>query len=551
MIGLFLTVFVGLIGGYVAKKLKISPIIGYIVAGILSGYFIPVGSLDVEKLSELGGILLLFSIGLEFSLDKFRTLIKKISVMAVFQILLCIAIFTVIIFSFNLGFWQSFILSIGFSMSSTAVVVKLLFEKGESETIHGKTMLGWLLVQDLAVFPVILLMNQIAIQQNVNITLLFLVFIKAIVILGVAILLGKSVVPYIIHKIAETNSRELILLTAVSLAIGTAILASLLGISPQLGAFVAGFVISESQENHAVFAETRPLKNLFVALFFVSLGFLVSPVFIINNLLKIVLLTILVIVVKIFVVGFVSYIFKNKGKTLVFSSLGLSQVGEFAIIIFSLAKGLNLITADQSSLGIAVALFSLIVTPFIYAKSLELWRYSAKYFEFLNSYEKNNQSETLTNHIVLLGFGRVGAWIGKALVDNSIDFIVVDYDRDVVGNCVKKGIKAIYGDPAEKEVLEMVNIKSAKVVIIAIPDRISQESVISHIQSVSPTTKIISRVHLDEDWDKIKTFNIEKLVQPEFEAAAAIIKNIFVAMGKNKEDINKSIKSVRLSHAKI
>ena len=551
-LGLFLVVVSALIGGYLAKKLRVSTIVGFIIAGIIAGAIFPVTNFGIEKLAELGGILLLFSIGLEFSISKFKSLLNKILGASILQMVVVSIIFFFLFRIFNIDNIPALILAVGFSLSSTAVIIKMLFDRGEGETLHGRLMVGWLLIQDLAVVPIMILLPLLSGNKDILLMSGFVAILKSLILISAAVVLGKTIVPYIIHKIANLNSRELLLLTSVSLAVGTAVGASLFGISPALGAFIAGFVISESQENHAVFAETRPLKNLFVALFFVTLGFFVSPGLIFTNIVKILLISSLIILIKFLVILLINYLFKFKGKTMVLLALGLSQVGEFAFIIFASAVTLGLISKEVSSLGIAVGLVTLIASPFIYNNSMRVWRILKDKFKVFSSLEINVlQKEEIKDHIVILGFGRVGRWVGRALTDHNINYVVVDYDNEIITSCKEKGINAIYGDPVEKEVLEAASITTARAVVIAIPDGISQESVIAHIQTVAPHVKIISRVHFDEDWDKLKLLRVDKLVQPEFEAATSIIRNILISSGKSKEEVSRSIKSIRLSHAKI
>ncbi len=552
MLGLFLIFSSALLGGFIAKKIKIQPIIGYIVAGIVMSAIFPIDKAEVLDMAEFGAVLLLFSIGLELSIDQFRSFFKRVLLASILQMVFVSVFIFLILPVFSITNITALILSVGFSLSSTAVVVKMLFDRGESETNHGKIMTAWLLVQDLAVIPVMILMPLFANGGGDMVTSALIALIKALSIVVLAFVLGKHIVPTLIHKVAEINSRELLLLTAVSLAVGTAVGASYLGISPALGAFIAGFVISESQENHAVFAETRPLRDLFVALFFVTLGFFVTPQLLLANIVKILTISIIVIFIKILVILIINYFFKFNGKTMVVNSIGLSQIGEFAFIIFSQAAVLNIISPEDSAIGIAIGLVTLIISPFLYGKSIQIWKFLKTKSKIFSSVGKNQiNDDALTNHIVILGYGRVGGWVGKSLTDHSIPFIVVDYNQEIVNECIGKGIFAVYGDPAENEVLEVANIENAKAVIIAIPDRISQESIITRIQTIAPNVKIISRVHLDEDWEKLKVLRVDKLVQPEFEAATAIIRTILNSMGKDKEIINKSIKSLRLSHAKI
>ena len=541
-----------LIGGYLAKKLKLQPIIGYIVAGVTTASIFPVDGLGIEKLAELGAILLLFSIGLELSLSKFAGNLKKILLSATLQMTVVTILFYFILTILGFNSLSSLVLSLSFSLSSTAVVVKTLMDRGESETIHGKLMIGWLLVQDLAVIPIMIILPILANGFDGALVVGFIAILKAIILITTSVVLGKHIVPFIIHKVASSNSRELLVLTSVALAVGTAVGVSLFGISATLGAFIAGFVISESQENHAVFAETRPLRDLFVALFFVTLGFFVSFTTIYQNFGIIVLLSVLVLTIKFFVVLGINYLMKYSGKTMVITALGLSQVGEFAFIILGTASVLKIIPENIASLGIAVSLVTLIATPFVYKLAMPLWRFLNSKVKGFSSLERNKLSVSdFSNHIIICGFGRVGGWVGRALVDHGINFVVVDLDPKVIFECTDKGIVAIHGDPIEKEVLLSAGLTRAKAIVIAIPDRLSQESVIAHVQTIAPDVRIISRVHLDEDYEKLKSLRVHKLVQPEFEAATSIIRNILVSMGKDTEEINKSIKSLRLSHAKI
>lgn len=550
--GLFICLTSALIGGYVAKLLKLQPIIGYIIAGVTTASIFPVDGLGIEKLAELGAILLLFSIGLELSLSKFAGSLKKILVSAVLQMIVVTGLLYFVLKLLGFDNISSLVMSLAFSLSSTAVVVKTLIDRGESETIHGKLMIGWLLVQDLAVIPIMIILPILANGFDGALISGSIAIFKAIFLIGASIMLGKHIVPFIIHKVANSNSRELLVLTSVALAVGTAVLVSLFGISATLGAFIAGFVISESQENHAVFAETRPLRDLFVALFFVTLGFFVSFTTIYQNFGIIIVLSILVLIIKFLVILIISYLAKYNGKTMVVTALGLSQVGEFAFIILGTASVLKIIPENTASLGIAISLVTLIVTPFVYKLAMPLWRFLSTRIRGFSSLERNTLSvSNLTNHIIICGFGRVGGWVGKALVGHGISFVVVDLDPKIVFDCNNKGIMAIHGDPIEKEVLLMAGLTQAKAVVIAIPDRLSQESVIAHVQTIAPDVRIISRVHLDEDYEKLKNLRVHKLVQPEFEAATSIIRNILVSMGKDKEEINKSIKNLRLSHAKI
>jgi len=556
--GLFFIILAAVFGGALAKYLKLPSLVGYIIAGIIFGTILPTSVKNVSTLAQLGTILLLFSIGVELSLDQLTKFIKVAFFGSTIQILLVTTLGYFILHALGLSPIASIILALGFSISSTAVLVIILGDRGEMDTIHGNVMFSWSLMQDLAVIPIMVILPILGSPLSGIWGVMLFSLLKATLVVSTAIVLGKLVVPYIIRFVSAMNSRELLLLTSVALALGTAGITSFFGISPALGAFLAGVVISGSQEHHAVFAETRPLRDLFMALFFVTLGFLVTPEILISKFFLIVLVALLVIILKALVVFFVSAAFGYKGKTGIAAAIGLAQVGEFAFVIFSTSLTLKLLTPADTTLGICVTLITLIVSPILFKFVVPTWRFlrdltknNSKLSNLFISGEKRNSSdEIMQNHIIICGYGRVGKWVGKAFQEFSIPFIVVDYNQQVVNELKNSNTPVLYGDPTEPEVLEAVGIRNAKAIVLAIPDRVAQETLIAYTQSVAPNTKIISRVHLDEDWEKLKTLRVDKIVQPEFEAALEIIRSVLVGLGKTKEEIHENVKSLRISHSK-
>ena len=557
VLGLFLVTLAAVAGGALAKSLKLPVIIGYIIAGILFGTLIPAGLKSVSTLAQVGTILLLFSIGVDLSLTELTKFFKVAFFGSLIQIILVTIVSFVFLHAFGFSSASSLVLSLGFSVSSTAVLVLILGDRGETDTIHGGVMFSWSLVQDLLVIPIIVLLPAFGVTGWSIVGLISVSLLKSVlVILGVFIL-GKLVVPYILKFVADLNSRELLLLTSVGLALGTAGATAFFGISPALGAFLAGVVISESQEHHAIFAETRPLRDLFVALFFVTLGFLVNPGVILGKLPLILAITLMIVVVKAIIVFLISAAFGYRGRTGIATSFGLAQVGEFSFVILSTALSLKIIGQNDLSVGISVSLLTLIISPILFNSVVPFWRKirdltakSSISKLFVSGERRESLPEGLSNHIIICGYGRVGKWVGRALTDFKIPFIVVEYSQKVVSELKEQGTLVVYGDPTEPEVMEAVSIRGAKAVVIAIPDRVAQETLIAYVQSVAPSVKIISRVHLDSDWNKLKTLRVNKIVQPEFEAALEIVRSILRSTGKNKDEISDSVRSLRLSHAK-
>ena len=550
VLGLFFVVIAATLGGLAAKKLKLPGLVGYIVAGILVGAILPPGLKSVSGLAQIGIILLLFSIGVELSFDRLSRFLEVAVFGAIIQVVLVTLFSYVILGFFGLAGIPAMILSLGFSISSTAILVKILSDRGEEDTIHGEIMFSWSLVQDLLIIPIIVILPLLASHTgNLASGILFSI-IKAVFVIAGVIFLGKKIVPYFIHRLASTNSRELLLLGAIALALGTAAITSLLGISPALGAFLAGVVISESQEHHAVFAETRPLRDLFVALFFVTLGFLVNIPQVFSHLPLILILTLIVMILKALITFLVSATFGYKGRTGLAVSFGLSTVGEFAFVIFSSALVLKILSPEETSIGISVTLLSLILAPILFTRVTPFWR-KIKHFKIFAPGEHHDfPGVEFKDHIIICGYGRVGSWVGKALTQYQIPFVVIDYNQKVVSELKSAGTKVVYGDPTEPEVLDAVNLKEAKAIILAIPDHVAQETLIAYVQTHAPSVKIISRVHADADWEKLRTLKVEKIVQPEFEAAIEIVRSILISRGKGKDEISELIRNLRVSHAK-
>lgn len=552
---LFLVLIVAFIGGIAARIFKIPALIGYIIAGVIFSSFLPIKRAQIEGLAFLGIILLLFSVGIELSWVKLARVAKIAILGAILQILAVVIVSFVFLQIIGISRIPALILSLGFSLSSTALVIKLLQEKGEEGTIHGEIMVGWLLVQDLAVIPMVVFLSVASSGSN-WVTPLTQAFFKTISLMLGTIVLGRLIVPYLMHKVSSLNSREILFLASICFALGIATLTSLLGISPALGAFLAGIIISETRENHAILSEIRPLRDLFMILFFVTLGFLVSPAVIYAHFFKILSLALLVIAMKAVVVFWVAYLWGYKGKTLINLSLGLSQIGEFSFVIYATSSQLKIISEEIASIGVATTLLTLILTPIIFKAIIPTWRklkdISAKSVFLAQIFftgEKGISDDRYSEHIIICGYGRVGSWVGKALSQVELQFIVIDYNQKVVDELNKTGILAIFGDPSEPEILNRASVKNAKALVIALPDRVTQEEVITYVQTVNPGAKIYSRVHADSDLGRIKELKVEKIIQPEFEGALAIVKAILANMGRPKEDITRLIKNLRLAHS--
>ena len=556
---LALVLLAAFLGGGASAFFRLPLLTGYIAAGVVLAIVSPLlnaGS-EILNLAQLGVVLLLFTLGIELSFSRLTKVFRIAFFGGLIQILSTILIGLLLLPAFGINGTASLVLAFGFSLSSTAIVVKILQEKGELDTLAGEILIGWLLVQDLAVIPMVILLPILAGIGHSFIDFP-LAIAKSVVLLAIAFAAGRFFVPSFMRLVLATKSREFFLLSIVTFVFAVAGLSSLLGISPALGAFLGGLVIAETSQNHAVFAEIRPLREVFMILFFVSLGALVQPEILISSWQIILILTAVFLIVKFLLSFFIVFLFGYHAKTAFWASLGLANIGEFSFLVAVLAGNLGVLNEQELGIAIYVTLLTLLITPLLFSWRYLLWSKSRTFFElpFFSRAQGNFQTKfipnasILENHVVLCGYGRVGSWLGRACQLAHIPFVVIEYNYDVISELFVKSIPYILGDPADREILEQANLKKARLLVIAIPDNHTQELVVAHAHTLASKLPIISRAHQDEDRKRLVTLGVNEVVQPEFEAALSIIHRVFQSFGMSREEVSKRLKTIKSEHSK-
>lgn len=329
----------------------------------------------------------------------------------------------------------------------------------------------------------------------------------------------------------------------------------ILGLSAALGAFVAGLLISETSQNHAIFAEVRPLRDLFVVIFFVSIGMAIPYEYLLHAAGILIILTLMILLVKWgIVLGLMRFLGYHK-KTTFLVALGLAQMSEFGFIIAQQGTLLGALSQEQYILLVALTFITILVsTPFFF-RGNELYYAVRGWIDKYYDHTQNVLNEPAVkdelpyhDHIVLCGYGRVGKYIGRALEMADIPFIVVDYNNATITELKAKGIPVVYGDPADKNVLDYAQVDYAKAIIIAIPDRHTQELVIANSQTLNRRIKIICRTHHEEDQKHLKSLGVDAVIQPEFEAALAIVERLLPSFGVVESDIPGKISRLKIEH---
>jgi len=491
-------VVAALIGGLLAKLLRQPLIVGYIFAGILIGPYtggVTVSNIhEIEKLAEIGVALLLFAIGLEFSFNELKP-VKKIALIGT-----PIQIMLTIIYGFTIGHlgglnWnQSLWLGALISISSTMVTLKTLMSQGWMGTLSSRVMIGMLIIQDLAIVPMMIILPQLN-NPKIGLPLLGIAILKAAIFLTVMILLGTKLIPFLLKIIASWNSREYFLLLIVTMGLGIGYATYLFGLSFAFGAFIAGMVISESDYGYQALSDIIPLRDIFSLLFFASVGMLIEPIFLLSHWKMILILVLLVLLGKGIILGALCRFFDYRNVIPLAVGLGLFQVGEFSFVLARLGLNTNSINNELYSLILTTTIVTMLITPFISGLTTPLYSMYKKKFKHEPYQMTNLPKAGLTDHVIIAGGGRVGCNIAKVLNQLKLSFVVIELNSRSFEQLKATGFFIIYGDASRGVVLEAAKIEQAKLLLITIPSIITSKVITEHVQKINPSLRIVARAN--------------------------------------------------------
>ncbi len=550
-------------GGAIAVRLRLPSIVGYIAGGVLVGNIFG-GIIDhhlVEMISESGVILLLFTLGVEFSFHKLRKILAIVSWPAMAQIIITIGIILLLLVTLRTPFIPSLYLAAAAALSSTAVVIKLLSERGELDTVPGEVATGWLVIQDLAVVPILILLGALSAVSGGEGTVISVVatvglaMLKAGIFLAVILFLGRFGIPKLLTAVAGFRNRELFLLTTIGIVFSVGLTTYLLGLSVALGAFLAGLLVAETSQNHAVFAEIRPLRDLFAVVFFVALGMDLTISTLVAVWPVVIYLVISVVLVKGIVIYGLLRFLRYHRKTAFMVGAYLTQVSEFGFVLAQSGLVLGVLTREHAAILIAVTFVTIMISAPLLTNVHKVYyaiqKRLKKFPKFFPESVDNTLPDTgvaIKNHVVVCGYGRVGRYIGRALQMASIPFLVVDYNQHALKLLKEQGILTVYGDPADKDVLDYAQVDLAHSIVIAIPDRHTQEMIIGNSLSLNRRIKIICRTHHEEDQKHLKSLGVQTIVQPEFEAALSIVTRLLSDYGVPEEEVAGKMSRLKIEH---
>ncbi len=558
IVELMLTLGAAAIGGYVANRCRQPVLLGYLASGLVigpKGLGLITDTGNIQNLAEIGVAFLLFALGVQFSLEELNR-VRNIALQgSLFQIGLTTGLVTLITLGFGwtdtIGqgiFWGALL-----SLSSTAVVLKTLTERGELNTRHGQIMLAVLIAQDLALGLMLAILP--AINQPGSLwQVIGLVLLKVVAFLLVALAFGRWVIPVVIREVARTESSELFLLTLIALCLGVALVTAQIGLSIEIGAFVAGLMIAEIDYADHALAKVLPLRDTFASLFFVSIGMLIAPSVLVDNAGRILGLVSLVMLGKALIVLPIVLFFGYSLKTAVFASCGINQIGEFSFVLALVGLETNLIEESTYLLLLGTTAITLVLTPlsFKLAEPIADWLYQQpKLSRWLRRWEKVQSPSGLAEikgHIVVAGFGRVGGVIVSLIRQWGYPVLVIENSEAAAQRLRREKIPYVLGDADSALILSKVALDRAKALVIALPDPVSTRLLLVRSRQLAPGLDIIARAHTTQELDQLSQLGAQAVVQPEFEAALALCTHLLCTLGAIDDQLDTSMAKIRADH---
>ncbi len=533
--------------GALAQRLRISPLVGYLLAGVAIGPATPGFVADIglaNQLAEIGVILLMFGVGLHFSLKDLLS-VRAIAVPgAVAQITVATLLGMALAAAMGWDIAAGLVFGFALSVASTVVLLRALQERRLIETERGRIAVGWLVVEDLATVMALVMLPALApvlkggLQNGPDLTSLLmpiaLTLAKVVAFLAVMLLIGRRVIPWILHYIAHTGSRELFRLSVLAIALGCAFAAAtLFDVSFALGAFFAGMMMAESELSQRAAQETLPLRDAFAVLFFVSVGMLFDPMILLAQPLP-VLATVLIIMVGKSMASFaIVRMFKYSTTTALTISASLAQIGEFSFILVGLGVALGLLPEEGRALILAGAILSILLNPLCFA-ALDRWL-ARKAVPAPSADTTEAEPEPvepmreplpvtrLTGHVVLVGCGRVGRFFVLNAGESAAPLLIVEENADTVERLRQEGREVINGNAAARDVLEACNLVAARCLLVAVPNAFEGGQVIAQARAINAELPIVARAHSEEEVDYLRKNGATSVIMGEHEIARAMI----------------------------
>ncbi|NKQ41815.1 MAG: sodium:proton exchanger [Sulfurovum sp.] len=523
------TILISTILNLFLRQFNIPTIIGYIATGTIIAYGFGLHDVkhneELKEIAEFGVVFLMFTIGLEFSVKHLQRMKKEVFIYGGLQVVLTTVFFTSIAYYiFNIEIKASIIIGAAFALSSTAIVLKLLNENRDINKLYGRKVLGVLLFQDIAVIPILLMITLFSIKDQAVSSILLLTSLKAVALIVGLLMVGKYLLEPFFHEVSKTKSNEIFISSILLIVIGSSFIAHKLGFSYSLGAFMAGMMISETHYKYQVEADLIPFRDLLLGIFFITVGMQLDFAIIYENIITISLLLPALIVIKMLII-FGILRFATDKRTALKSSIALFQLGEFALVIFELSFARGILDAELAQILIVIVVISMIMTPFVLKNISQIADLLYKeQDEDICFHSKHDQD--MTNHVVLIGFGRLGRHIAKLLQKEGYEFIAIEHDIKNIKEAQKQGLPVVFGNAAQANILESINIRDASAVIISLGNSQKLQHICEVVNDLTHNTKTIVRVSKIEEKEALEELNLTHVIVETQNTAMAMFQEI-------------------------
>ncbi len=540
----------------VFRSLRLPPLLGYLIVGVAIGPH-ALGwittSDEVSTLAEIGVVFLMFSIGLEFSLSRLMTMRRIVFGLGAAQVLITLLLVLGVALAIGSSWRTGLVLGGALAMSSTAILAKLLAERFELNSPHGRQIIGILLFQDLAVVPLLILIPALGAPAEDFAATVGYALLKAAVVLTLLLFFGQRLMRAWFHVVARQKSSELFVLNVLLITLGIAFITEMAGLSLALGAFVAGVLISETEYRYQVEEDIKPFRDVLLGLFFVTIGMLLDVSIVVENAWVSVLLVTLVFTKTILIFG-LSRLFGASSGVAMRAGLALGACGEFGFVILAHASGSGLVAPDILQPVLAVMVLSMVIAPFVIERSeviVRRWRATEWMSSAMQLHNIAVQSMTVDEHALICGYGRSGQNLARFLDQEGVPFIALDNDPQRIGEATAAGERVVFGDAARREVLLSAGLARARVVIVTYADTASALRILAHVHEARPGLPVIVRTIDDSDVEKLRDAGAAEVVADLMEASLMLASSTLMLVGVPLTRVLRRIRETRESRYEL
>ncbi|MBI2164935.1 MAG: cation:proton antiporter [Chloroflexi bacterium] len=541
-------------GGFIFRHLRQPPVLGFLVAGIIVGPHVTGIIKDVaqvQNMAQMGVAFLMFQAGTELSLSHLRKMQRAVLLGPFVQLLLSAPFVAAAILLSQWPASQVGYLALIFSLSSTTVAIKLLSERGELDSVHGRLAVAFSIVQDIPLVPAIVLVTSLASPSGGEVTAVLPALGKALAFVFVGYTLGARLAPPLLRK-AASYGRELLILCVVLLALGMAYLTGIMGLSLALGAFMAGLVIADSEVSRHVLREVSPISDIFITFFFVSVGMLLDIPFVLGHIPAILALVLVIVVGKALLIGLIPMLFRHSGKEALLTGLVLAQIGEEAFLLAQVGFNLGFLSGDTYSLVLAVAVISIVLNPFLYESAPVLLR-GLKALPILGQAFQDSPRaflgpgrQGLKEHTILCGYGEVGQQVVQALEKRGLPYTIIELDPHRLRQARDQGLPCIFGDASREDTLHEANIMAANSLIVTIPDPATAERVVRSARRLRKGMDVLAKGYSENGArDRLANAGATEVVHPSLEASLEFIRCVLRCHGVSQREVERFILAKR------